>query len=234
MRVITHQKLVNRNVKIGDYASGVGMLLLLGALVLNITSFTRTPDPQMMTYVFLAFIIGFTCTNVGLYFRNRWGRRPDRGLAESLKGLDDRFTLYNYRLGAAHVLVGPSQVMIFIPKYQGGAIAYVGDKWINPSGPRGFAKFFAADSLGNPAAEADTEAETFKNFIKKRAPELSVEPQTVIVFMHPRAEISAKDSPIPALHAKQLKEYVRRMSKGAASLGSAFTNLEEKLGLSDQ
>jgi len=233
MRVVTPQKLVNRNVKIGEYASGAGLLLLIGAFVLNLYTLNQTPDPRMMTYVFLAFIVGFTCTNVGLYFRNRWGRRPDRGLAEALKGLDERYTLYNYRLGASHVLVGPSGVMVFIPKYQGGPIAYAGGKWINSSGPRGFAKFFAADSLGNPVAEADAEAENFKRFIKKHAPELSAEPQAAIVFMHPRAEISAKESPIPALHVKQLKDYIRRLSKGSTLPAPALISLEEKLGLKD-
>jgi len=233
MRIITPLKLVNRNVKIGQYASGAGMLLLLGALVLNITSITRTPDPRIMTYVFLAFIVGFTCTNLGLYFRNRWGRRPDQGLGDGLKGLDERYTLYNYRLGASHVLVGPSGVMIFIPKYQGGPVAYMSGKWINPSGPRGFARLFAADSLGNPVAEAEAEVENFKRFIKKRAPEMSVEPQAAIIFMHPRAEISAKESPIPALHVKQLKEYVRRLSKSASIPITTFANLEDKFGLND-
>lgn len=234
MRVVTHQKLVNRNVKIGEYASGAGLLLLIGAFGLNIYSLTQTPDPRIMTYVFLAFIVGFTCTNVGLYFRNRWGRRPDRGLAEALKGLDERFTLYNYRLGAAHVLIGPNGSMVFVPKYQGGAIAYAGGKWINPGGPRGFARFFATDALGNPTAEAGDEAEIFKRFIKKHAPEINVEPQAVIIFMHPRAEISAKDSPIPALHVKQFKDYVRRFSKGSPLPAAALAGLEEKLGLKDQ
>jgi hypothetical protein len=187
----------------------------------------------MVTYAYLIMIVSLTCTSVGTHFRNRWGRRPDRGLGDGLKGLDERYTLYNYRLGASHVLVGPSGVMIFIPKYQGGPIAYQDGKWINPSGPRGLARLFAADSLGNPVAEAEAEVENFKRFIKKRAPELSVEPQAAIVFMNPRAEIAAKESPIPTLHVKQLKEYVRRSSKGASIPLAAFSNLEEKLGLKE-
>jgi hypothetical protein len=48
--------------------------------------------------------------------------------------------------------------------------------------------------------------------------------------MQPRAEVSAKDAPIPALHVKQLKEYVRRLPKGPTLSPQVLSDLEERLG----
>jgi hypothetical protein len=163
---------------------------------------------------------------------NRWSRRPHLGLADALKGLDDRYTLYNYRLGAAHVLVGPGGVYILLPKYQRGPVTFNKNKWVAASAPRGFfSRFFAPDPLGNPTAEATYEVDNLNSFLKKRAPALSAVPQPLIVFMSPSAEISGKESPIPALHVKQLKDYVRRQPKGPTLSEADLAGLEANLGL---
>jgi len=85
--------------------------------------------------------------------------------------------------------------------------------------------------LGNPSAEAAAEAESLNAFLKKRAPEVGIAPQALVVFMNPRAEVSAKESPVPALHVKQLKEHLRRHPKGATIPATALAELEQKLGL---
>jgi len=231
MRLVTHTKLVQRNLTIGRYAFIAGMVLLVAALGVNIYAISRPQETQLVLYALGSFLVGFTCTNIGTVINNRWARRADQGLGEALKGLDDRHTLYNYRLGAAHVLVGPGGVTVLVPKYQTGAIAYTNGKWLNPGAPRGFFSFGARDPLGDPAAEAAAEVNGLTAFLKKRAPDIAVAPQALIVFMNPRAEISAKDSPVPALHVKQLKDHIRRLPKGPTIPASALTNLETRLGI---
>jgi hypothetical protein len=213
MRIVSNDRLIRRNTAIAKYASLAGMVLLVGALVINIMALTRPQDASLLTYVIAAFFVGFTLTNIGTVFNNRWGRRPDRALAELLKGLDDRYTLYSYQLGASHVLAGPSGVIVLHPKYQTGEINYTGQRWQNPGQRRGFFGLFNNDPLGNPVLESAGEVETFNRYVKKRAPELAVEPQALVVFMHPRAEVSARGAPIPVLHAKQLKEYIRKLPR---------------------
>jgi len=93
MRIVTDEKLVKRNTQIGKYSLLAGTVLLVGALVINLLAFTRQNDYSLIVYVLIAFFVGFALTNLGTYLNNRWGRRPDRGLAEALKGLDDRYTL---------------------------------------------------------------------------------------------------------------------------------------------
>jgi hypothetical protein len=233
MRIFTNIPLVKRNVAIGKYGFGAGMLLLVGAFVINLLALNRPNDVTLISYVFAAFLLGFALTSVGTIFQNRWGRRPDHGLEDALKGLDERYTLYNYRLGAAHVLTGPGGVVVLYPKYQYGPITVQKGKWLAPSMRRGFLGLFNNDPLGNPSAEAAYEIDALTKFLKKNAPEVEVAPQAVIVFMSPRAEVSAKESPVPALHVKQLKEHVRRLPKGSGLNATQIAELETKLGLRD-
>jgi hypothetical protein len=226
MRIISDDKLIRRNTAIGKYSLWIGTALLVGALVINLLAFSRPQDVSLITYVIAAFFVGFTLTNIGTLFNNRWGRRPDRGLSEALKGLDDRFTLYNYRLGAPHVLAGPSGVIVLHPKYQVGPVVYDGKRWLNPGARRMMFGLFNPDPLGNPVAEAAGDVESFNRFIKKRAPDLPVAPQALIVFLNPRAELDAKDAAIPALHVKQLKDYLRKLPKDAALSNANLTRLE--------
>jgi hypothetical protein len=123
-------------------------------------------------------------------------------------------------------------VHVLLPKYQSGVITYQNGKWANPGQPRGlFFGFFRMDQLGNPSLEAAAEVNALTAFLRKRAPEVEIAPQALIVFMHPHAEVSAKDSPVPALHVKQLKEYLRRHPKGATLPSLAQAGLEAALGL---
>lgn len=216
MRIVADEKLIQRNSQIAKYATFGGLALLVGALVINILALTNQNNPTLLVYVMAAFFVGFTLTNIGTRFTNRWGRRPDRALAESLKGLDERFTMYNYRLGAAHVIVGPSGALVLVPKYQTGPVRFDGRKWTNPGARRGMFGLFNPDPLGNPLVEAAGEVENFNRFVTKKAPELNVAPQALVVFMHPRAEITAKDTGLPVLHAKQLKDYIRKLPKDPA------------------
>lgn len=235
MRIVTNSKLAERNINIGKWASYAGIALLVGALFANLYAlFSRPNDTQLIIVVFALFIIGYLLSNVGMFVNSRWARRADKGLADALRGME-KYTLYNYRLGASHVLAGPSGVYVLHPKYQSGPIEYTDGKWLHPGAPpRRLFNFFAPrEVLGNPAVEAESEVESLNRFLKKHAPEAGVEPKPLIIFMHPRAVVSAKDSPVMALHVKQLKDYVRRQVKGPTLPESTLSELEEKLGIKE-
>jgi hypothetical protein len=53
-----------------------------------------------------------------------------------------------------------------------------------------------------------------------------VAPQAAIVFLSPHAELSAKDSAIPAIHVKQLKDYVRKLPKDPAVNAASLKALD--------
>ena len=231
MRLITNEKLVTRNARIGKYAQRLGFIMLLAAMVINFYSLANLshPDFATVTYLFAFMLLAIVLSTVGNVYQLRWGQRPDRELAETLKGLDDRYTLYNYRLGAAHVLTCPAGVIVLVPNYRPGKIEYRQGKW-QGSKRNPLIGFFAPDPLGNPSLDAAAEVESLMSFLKKHAPEISVAPTAVIVFLHPRAEISAEEAPLPALHAKQLKDYIRRLPKSDKVSVQALADLAEKMG----
>ena len=170
MRLVTDQKLVERNANIGKYALQGGLVLLVGALVIDIYGFTRPQNFMIIVYAMGAFLVGFILTNVSAYFTNRWGRRPDKGLNDALKGLDERYALYHYRLGASHVLFGPSGTIVLLPKYQPGPIQIQKGKWQAPGAQRGPLGMFTNDPIGNPVAEAADEVERLNAYLKKGCP----------------------------------------------------------------
>ena len=168
MQVYCNEKYVKSRAKLGRYASFAGMGVLLVGLII-----TWTAGPEGLTLSFLALIGGFILSQVGLYYANRFGRpeRPDKVLAKSLKGFDDRYNLFQYTCPAGNVLVTPSACCVFTVKMQRGSIRYQNGKWKNPQGFRSFFLWLASDSLGNPTKEAEIDADTLRRYVAKKLPE---------------------------------------------------------------
>lgn len=246
MRSVTNEKIAERNAKIGKYASTAGLIILVGVVIVNFYLMGQTEiDPVQLSLLLAGTLIGFAVNSVGSAYTQQWGRRSHLGLSQALKGLDNRYTLYNYRLGANHVLLGPHGTTILLPKYQPGSVTYTerpgkarGNKPASPRGEwrapatRKLGGFVNADPIGDPIADVALEVAQLNKFLNKRAPAVALAPQAVIVFMHPRAEISAKAAPLPAMHIKQLKDYIRRLPRdGTFAPEKTAAQLEDQLGL---
>ena len=105
MRIISNEKLIKRNNRIGTYLTFGSLAVLIGGLALSFLA-----PPQYISYSFLALILGFILSQVGIYMGNRYGRkpRPDESISAALKGLDDKYSLYHYMTPVSHLLVGPA------------------------------------------------------------------------------------------------------------------------------
>jgi hypothetical protein len=103
--------------------AGLGVLLA-GMLI----SFFR---PQLIQISFICLLIGFVFSQIGIYYGNRFVRpdRPDEVLTRSLKGLDDRWTLFHYQLPTPHVLLGPDACYVLSVQQQSGQVSAQGNKW---------------------------------------------------------------------------------------------------------
>lgn len=226
MRLITNEPLIKRNAAIGKYAATSGLVILVGGLVVSLFK------PEYQFVPFITLIIGFILSNVGIYFSNRYVRqpRPDKSVEGALKGFDDKYALYQYRLPASHVLVCPSGVFVIVPKFQSGTIAWDGKRWKHKGGSV-FLSLFGQEGLGNPNAEAAAEVESLSRYLAKNVEGDLPPAQAIIAFYNPKATIEAKDAPIPAMHVKQLKEYLRKLPKGPTLMPAQVEKLDEALGL---
>ena len=142
MKIVSNNKLVRRNKRIGNFTT-IGSLVVLG-LGLYV-SFTAQSS-EGFTWSMVCLILGFLMSQVGIYFGNRWGRspRPDELISNALKGLDDKYILYHYITAVSHLLVGPAGVWILLPYQQQGVITYdENKKRLNQKGGNWYLKLFA-------------------------------------------------------------------------------------------
>ncbi len=213
MKILTHLVNIERNAKIGKYTSLASLVILAGGMYISFAY------PTMLSVSFIALLVGFVLSQVGIYFGNRWGRHPriDERLTAALKGLTKDYTLYNFLTPVNHLLIGPAGVWIIEPYYQRGRIVYEGNKWKQKGGGfmLGYLKLFAQEGLGRPDFELKTDIENLTKGFKKFLNEGEEIPQinVALVFTDDRVDLQTGDAPIPTMKIEQLKEFIRKSAK---------------------
>ena len=212
MKVITNDKLIKRNGRLGQLATIAGLLILVGGMVVSFL------NPNYAGFAWIALFVGFALSQIGLYFGNRWGRhpRPDERLNEGLKGLNEQFSLYHYMTPAAHLIVGPSGLWVLMPYYQQGKIIFEKGRWKQKGGGfmQRYLRVFAQEGIGRPDVGAPAEASAVNRYIHKKLPDLQVpEANVALVFTSEKAELEVDGAPIPTVPLKKLKEVIRKSAK---------------------
>jgi hypothetical protein len=227
MEIITNDKLIRRNARIGQIASIGGLLVLAGGMFV---SFTRQ-DLFFLSMISLLF--GFVLSQVGIYYGNRWGRRPrpDELLSQALKGLDGRYNLYHYTTPTAHLLVGPAGVWVLMPRHQAGTITFdaAKNRW-RQRGGNVYLKVFAQESLGRPDMEIGPELNNMQRFLSDHlqdgeAPDV----QAALIFTNEKTEVEADDAPVAALQARKLKDFIRKTAKSKPISQGVLDEIKEIL-----
>jgi hypothetical protein len=213
MRIVTNQKLIKRNARIGQVTTIVALVIL------GIGMFITLKAPTQMGYSLGALLLGFLLSQIGIYYGNRWGRspRPDELLDRSLKGLGREYTVYHYVTPAAHLLIGPAGIWTLLPYYQAGLISFEKGRWRAKGGGfiQSYMRVFGQENLGRPDLEAKSEVELLKSHLTKLLPEGTALPEinSALLFANPKVELHAADAPLPALTPKELKEFLRERAK---------------------
>lgn len=229
MITIRNEGLIKRNTQIGKY-SGIISIVILGAGM-----YVSFKYPEQIMYSLVALFLGFTLSQIGIFYSTRFGRspRPDQELDDALKGLDDQYALYHYTSPVAHLLVGPAGIWMLFPYLQKGKIIYEDKKerWKRVGGNL-YLRLFAQDNIGNPTQE-------IKSSTKRLQKEMGNIPdfefpsiKAALVFTNADAEVDAENAPVPTLHAGQLKKLIRKEAKGDVSLPSHnLKTIQDYLGL---
>ncbi len=215
MKVLINEKIVSRNLKVGQFTS-------LGALiVLGFGLYASYAWPEQVVLSFGALILGFLLSQFGIYFGNRWGRKPSvhERITASLKGLTRDYTLYHYLTPVSHLLVGPAGVWIIEPYYQRGTITYEKGRWRQKGGGilLQYLKIFAQEGIGRPDLELEADQLNLqKHFAKEFGEDEMPAVNAVLVFTDERAEIQADEAPIATMQIARLKEFIRQQAKDHA------------------
>ena len=225
MQIITNEKLIKNRARLGRVASFAGLAILLLGLIVSLS-------PQWLLASFGCLFVGFVLSQVGLYHANRWVKepRPDQTLVKILKGFDDRYHLYNYVLKAHHVLLTPFGLCVIISKDQGGKVRCEGEKWRSEGGWKQMIfRLFGQEGLGNPTKEVQAQVERLRRFLAQRLPGEEVPIEGLVVFTNPQVDLEAENSDVPVLDGKQLKVFLRNMSKERPIPGGQRKQLAEIL-----
>lgn len=236
MIIIKDEKKINRNASIGRYVSIAGLIVLgLGMWI----TFSR---PELIQLAWGSLFVGFILSQVGIYFGNRWGRRPrpDEHLDAALKGLDDRWALIHYKAPVEHLLVGPGGIWLLKPYHQAGNLSYDAKKnrWKMKGGGamQAYLRVFAQENIGRPDLEIDSEVAALNRYFSQAVPDDTLpEIKVALVMTNERTQISddIKDTPAFAVSAKKLKETVRKLSKEKGLSPGKLAALQQAMGLKE-
>ena len=213
MKIVSNEKLINRNKKIGQFTSIASLVVLGGGLYFSFSTTTS----YSMSITFGALILGFLLSQVGIFYGNRWGRspRPDERIIQSLKGLEDKYTFYNFTTSVPHMLVGPSGIWVLIPYTVKWLITYDEKKlrW-KQKGGNIYMKFFAQEGLGRPDLDAIGLIKDAEKYIAEHLKDIQHPAvQAALVFTNDKVSVEATNAPMPTLAAAKLKDFFRKKAK---------------------
>jgi hypothetical protein len=212
MKIFKNEKLIKRNAKIGQYTSFAALA------VLGVGMYISFKRQDLFIYSIAALILGFAMTQIGMFFSNRWGRspRPDEQLDAAMKGLPGDTRMYHYATPVGHLLVGPAGLWILEMYHQRGHVVYSRNRWRLTGGGfmQAYMSVFGQEGIGRPELDVANETNALKKYLAKHMDESEIpEIQAALVFTNEQAEVDATDAPIPALKAKQLKDFIRQKAK---------------------
>jgi len=209
MRVYLDEKYVKRRAAIAKWASILGLAVLGGGFAASIVA------PQLIVVSFGALILGFLLSNVGIYYSNRYLRldRPDVALAQALKGLDNRYALYQFLLPVSQVLLEPGGLTACVLKPQEGQILYQDGKWRNKQGWGRLLRWVGQEGLGKPQQEVEMAVEALQKWLASQAPDLEVPIRGIVVFTRSNAELTLDNPPVPTMTTSQVKKWLRKAGK---------------------
>lgn len=214
MKIIQNEKLIkNRNT--------AGQVITISSLVVLGLGLYLSFQDNLISLALLALIVGFILSQIGIFMGNRWGKspRPDEVISASLKGLDDKYSLYHYMTGIPHLLIGPVGVWNIIPYQQGGTIIFDQKKnrW-KQKGGNVYLKLFAQESLGRPDLDVNAYLSDLNKYLKKAAPDSlgEIKPQTLLLFTNEKVILQVEDTQQPAIKPEKMKDFFRRIAKSDA------------------
>lgn len=173
-------------------------------------------QPENLWFVYGTMLVGLGLYSFGQHHLRRWGPRYrfDRALVQSLKGLDQRYTLAAFVDPALpdYLIIGPQGIVPLIVRPQSGTIVCRNDQWARQSGRFGVLFKLFGPALKNPTADARAAATRIREFFARRSDEpMDTVPITPsVVFLHPQAHLRIDGCSVPVTSAKELRAHLRR------------------------
>lgn len=237
MQIYANTNYIQRRAKLGRRASLLGLAILAIGMVASFApgwidrasdqgnSLAQSPLAQWLIgggWLFVAFgalFVGFVIGQAGNHYMRRFQRSPrsDEVVAKALKGFDDRNHLYAWSTPGDLVFAGPTGIYSIATRDQGGNISIVGDRVRQPFSLRRALLSFGQEGAGAPVQDAQASANKLGSWLQAElsAAEL-VAVNPLVVFINEKAQLEVEGASAPIVHIRQLKQYLRSQTCGAA------------------
>jgi hypothetical protein len=221
--ILSNEKMVKSRAQYSSY------LMIGGFALIGISFFLTFFNPTQSMYVlpaYLALFAGFIVFNIGAGYGSKWRMRPrpDEALAMALKGMDNRYRLYNYLLPASHLLLTPAGLTVFAVRRMPGVISTKGSNWYQKRSMLSRLRFAAEEQLGNPTRDVLRDAAAIQEFLAKNLPDTTVAIDPIILFPNPSVKLTIEEPAVPVLTGEALKPYLRQYVTQGARLSSKQYN----------
>jgi hypothetical protein len=206
MKVFIDRQKIDARARWSNIASVGGLLLLMAGIAVPLFL------PVLAGLAYASMIVGMGVSMVGIYFANRWVRkpRPEESLDRALKSFDDHYRLYHYpSLPCDHLLLTPTGVVVLETFNLGGNFSYRGNRWKEAMTIGRALRYIVEEHVGDPiAAVRQVEKELNRLFRKELGSEVAISIKSVVVFTHPAANLDIEESPVPVCKIDKLKKQV--------------------------
>ncbi len=206
MKIYTNEPKLKRWAMLSHTASLGGLFLLMAGLVLPMFR------PGLAILGQIMVIAGILVSMSGIYFANRWVRRPrpEDSLANTLKTLDDGYSLFCYTsLPARHILLMPNGILAFETINLAGEFSYQNGRWKEKMNLGRMLRYLLEEHLGDPSRTARLAETALKDQIHNTLgiPK-SVPISSMVVFLHPLAQLEVRGAPVTVCKIDKLRKQV--------------------------
>jgi hypothetical protein len=211
MKILLDRQRLSRRARLAHAASLGGMLAMLLSVAIPLW------HPSFATASLILLLAGLAVSMLGIAAANRWVKRPrpEDVIRLALKGLPENHRLYHYLLPAEHVLLTPSGMVVIHPVTLDGAFRYRDGKWHQRFSISRAMRFVVEPALGDPIAQAKSEALALSEFLAERIPDVTPVISPIVLFTHPAAVLDVPASDIPVCGPDRLR---RRLPQGQSKL----------------
>jgi len=233
MKLSINNKLIDRNKKIAQTTLYISLALLTIGFIWTL----RNTEPSKSLIGYLILIPAFLLVQISIYMANRWGKspRPDEIVVQSLKGLDNTYTLYNYTTDVPHLLVGPIGIWIINPYQHEGEISYNFEKkrYQQKGGAKFFSRYFAQEGLPNISKDVASLIKNINKYFEENSIPFDKEPEIVNLFYSDNVILNISNAPEINLKSNKIKGFIRNYVKKSKMPSEKVEIIRSKLPKSE-
>ena len=206
MKIIIDRQKVNARAVLANFASVGGLVVLLASVLIPLFL------PGWINFSSILFVVGLGAAMIGIYFANRWVRkpRPEESLDKALKSLDDHYHIYHYpSLPCDHILLTPTGVIALEVVNLSGSFSYRNGQWKEAMTIGRALRYIVEERVGDPVAFSQgIVAELGRQFEKELGEKTRLPIKALTVFTHPTVELDIEGPSIPVCKIEKLRKQV--------------------------